>query len=434
MIQLTKPMISSHTAALLLILASAAAAQDRVILYADAADCGGDGLTAVHSPSENKRWVSGWTDPRQWLEFNPEPGTYHAVAIVQLPAGVKIQIAESQGISRSYQTADSGWQTVVLGHLKKGPAPWRLRLEQALPESETKILGLELIQHGRSEPVRLAGADARQRSGWLKELRYGISPQFAVAHLSLEHFDVAEFASQAGASGAGWVVWPVGSREWYFPGPSTAIDGILPGRTSEQDFILELGLALRDQAVQLIVYLDIMPAADAQWCASVAPRRAEFATELLEDLGQRYGLLVQGWLLADRLSYTEHELRALQQVARTGHPRRVFAADHGNLPASSLWGDLQFGMNSSGDLSLMRGGDGTVTSGLYRGVRDSAWIKLPAQLDRQQFMKLAEPPLTRSIATTFAFAVDQDANFAESAKNLFIIKQPVRPCQSCSGR
>jgi hypothetical protein len=120
---------------------------------------------------------------------------------------------------------------------------------------------------------------------------------------AVRDFDVKAFADTVSETGAGYVTVTTSHAEYYFPAPIRAIDGVLPGRTTERDLPADLADALGRKGIRLMLYFhvghDHWQERDGWWKRfgfdpADPGRFLDNWCRIQEEIGARYGAKLAG--------------------------------------------------------------------------------------------------------------------------------------------
>lgn len=375
--------------------------------------------TASLAPSKPPgMWVEGWhrSDQRfEWSLSSPVSQSCVATLMVAARPGSRIFI-EGPGRTIAVDVPPGNdfwgenWNRITLPDditLKAGANRIVVRAEQidgAVTQSHSKgaaLLALELLPARDEARRRAAITERRANGGWLPKTHYGVMFQWgewsyprhgakAVWPRQIDAFDVERFADTVAATGAGYVIWSATWRSYYFPAPITAIDAIIPGRTSRRDLIGEIARALQARGMRLMLYYN-GHTNDAEWARRSMmdsdPARYEADwRRIVAEVGARYGDLLAGWLI-DEGAYPR-DFAAIGAALRTGHPARLVSINAWIRPRLTDYQDVYFGEGfnllqsepmESACLATIDPATGRFASGPQAGLRSHGCFLLDTQ-------------------------------------------------------
>ncbi len=143
----------------------------------------------------------------------------------------------------------------------------------------------------------------RASTKWLAACTYGLGVRWsAPTPEAAESFRLDAFLEGVARSGADYLLFPVTQARQALPCPCSALDAILPGRTTRRDLLGELGRGLADLGKPLIVsYHYSCNQADPPWEQAAGyhdPDKTRLANNLcaiVQELGERYGSMIRAW-------------------------------------------------------------------------------------------------------------------------------------------
>ena len=221
------------------------------------------------------------------------------------------------------------------------------------------LRGVELLPLSKKEMV--AAEEARAKAaradvGWMVEAGYGVmfhwtsgTPQADGTRKPYEEavndFDVDKFVNMVEATGAGYVIFPVGHAESYCPAPLESWERIHPGQTTKRDLIEELANALNAKDISLICYLNGP-------LAFQYPKRVEITPEIVEnfvanfqailpELGMRYKEKIAGYWFDTMILEIPYE--EFFKAAKVGYEDRVMCLNSFIWTPASPWQDYWSG-------------------------------------------------------------------------------------------
>jgi len=340
----------------------------------------------VWGKPEGRAWVRNWKSPDdsfEWTVEVPEEAPYEAIVLASGAAGDEIEIVGPAN-RLVLKLARKGWDRLgVPGKLAlpKGQSVIRVRL---LRPADACLKSVELVNVAERPSIDARVKAFRADTSWLGEAKYGVMFQWGQWGCPrhgrpkpwpkmIDDFDSEAFARMVEETGAGYVIWSVTWRTFYFPAPIKAIDAILPGRTSERDLVGDLADALGKRGIKLTLYYheghpdrewwsrnwvsgDDKDKFHDNWCA------------IITEVGQRYKEKLAGWWFDDGMLYYPAPFERLGKAAKAGHPGRFVAYNAWVLPRLTVFQEVAFGEGYRGG-SADVGDDGIFTDGPQQGLR-----------------------------------------------------------------
>jgi hypothetical protein len=437
--------------------------------------------SASTAESEPKgMWIQRWNDPRQffaWKILAADPDEYSVDVLVSGAPGSKIEIAgplNTIGVSIAEGNDHWGnnWNKIsVPGKLVlpggtstvtvRSPNPTGIASNKNAYEGMA-LLSLELIPQSHKELIEKRIQKARSTAKWLADARYGLMFQWGEWGFPeqgegmpwpkmIDDFDVDRFADNVQSSGAGYVVWSVTWRTYYFPAPILAIEQIMPGRTSKRDLIGELADALNSRGIRLVHYYHC-GYGDREWqvrnFATTDPNQIgmdhQFRTNwiaIINEIGKRYGSRLAGWFIDEGWypSPFEEQNRAL----KAGNPDRLVSFNDWVRPRLTDFQDVQFGegFNGLNDGAARLypngppiGGDGIYAEGPHKGLQAHGMFILDGagygwewgiwkpdtsiskpRWTNEQIIQMAKYAKQRNVALTFNLLMYEDGTVSKDS-------------------
>jgi hypothetical protein len=342
-------------------------------------------------------WIQAWgdkTDSVTWRADVAQAGDYEISAIVQSSGqNCAIDVAVDKRILHA-ECGDEGWSRVQAGtiHLATGAHTIEVTSGGATPVA--KFYSLEFIRPKVKQQLAAAGKKQTVSTDWMVAAKYGLMfhwtgqskpPQGPGLEYcdSVRDFDVEKFAKMVSDTGAGFIVITTTLSRFYFPGPNTVIDSILPGRTCPRDLIGDMADALNKRHIRLELYFH--PGHDdAPWWQQThfndADKSAYFQQwrDIISSVGNRYGKKLAGWWFDDA-AFTYYpfnpDWEQMTAAARAGNPDRVVAYNSWILPKLNDFYDVYTGENGNWEAKyedlayLPVGGTGRYTGGPQDGLQ-----------------------------------------------------------------
>ena len=346
-------------------------------------------------------WVEGWKDPQQsfrWTVSSKHSGKYEATLMVSAPAGSVIEIQGPHNMLKCTTTEGEkgryNWDRIALPEallLPKGTSIIQIQLAQAVttPSIGAALKSIELLNI-RERPAMDARIRAfRSDANWLGAAKFGFMCQCGEWSYPphgphkpwpqmVDEFDVEKFADMVESTGAGYAIWSATWATYYFPAPIKAIDRLLPGHTSRRDLIADLADALAKKDIRLILYYHLgaegPPAAaaapiDNPLTLSQQPGYFDNWCSILQEVGERYGDRLAGWMFDDELIYYPVPYEQLGKAAKAGSKSRIISYNPWIQARGTDFQDFQFGEGFTGSTELPVSAKGIWPAGPFQGLQ-----------------------------------------------------------------
>jgi hypothetical protein len=367
-----------------------------------------EGLKCFQAGAHGKFQVEGWTRPDQvltWQVTVPDEDAYAVNVLVcrgdDRPLELTVSCA-GRSIRGTLQSAARTWTRQKLDgtlRLPQGKQTIILRA-QPLDNSATfaaSVLSVELVRPVARDRLHEAAMKLRSDTAWLQKARYGLMSHWTSQSCprrgdpkpyaqAVRDFDVETLANQVLEAGAGFFVLTTSHAQFYFPAPIKAIDQILPGRTAPRDLVADLADALGKRGIRLMLYYHIGASSDPQWLKASGFWETDTSrifgnwTEIISEVGQRYGDRLAGWWFDDgtiSYYYRSAPWERLATAAKAGHAGRLVGFNPWELPSPTEFQDFFCGEGRAdptvGGL-LQVGEDGRFKSGSHQGLQACATL------------------------------------------------------------
>jgi len=165
-------------------------------------------------------------------------------------------------------------------------------------------------------------------------------------------FDVDAFADTIAQTGASWVCFTTSHGAHYWPGPSEAIDGIMPGRTCKRDLIRDLIDALEKHDIRLMLYYHFGWGPNDNWSEAVGMHEPDpskwknFVENHFREVSLRYGEdLVSTGAYIDDCGFIAYQYDApwekWAQAIKAGNPNAPIGFSQSWGPSVNPFSELQ---------------------------------------------------------------------------------------------
>lgn len=368
--------------------------QARTILIASEATITGKAQLIDMGPGK-MGWVQSWADKNDDLTWHVKvarPGNYEISSLLE-SSGNNCQVALSVDSQKLLEDCGpQAWNRVRFGEIQLAAGSHTIRVSSVGTSPISKFYSLEFERQQVRDQLAKLGNMERVSTSWMIAAKYGLMFHWTSQSMprqgpplsycdAVRKFDVEKFAGMVARTGAGFVVFTTSHAGFYFPGPNSVIDSILPGRTCSRDLIGELADALNRRHIRLELYFhpghddapwwqrthfDDKPAYFRQWRA------------IISLIGKRYGTRLAGWWFDDA-AFTYYpfnpDWEKMTAAARAGNPKRVIAYNSWILPKLNDFYDVFAGENAFWepryeDLSYLPvGGSGRYIGGPQKGLQ-----------------------------------------------------------------
>jgi len=144
-------------------------------------------------------------------------------------------------------------------------------------------------------------------------------------------FDAKAFVNAAASTGAGHLMWAVCGRDFRLCCPNAAVDGLIKGRTSRRDLVMDVADAAAAKGMKLMLGMDL-GLREKPWQA-VGGAENKTICSVVAELGKRYGKKVIAWWFEDvrglARTFKPADWAALTAAARTGLADRLVGYNTG---------------------------------------------------------------------------------------------------------
>lgn len=360
-------------------------------------------------------WIQNWNDPSQgfaWRVQAAHADEYSVDVLISGEPGSKFEIAgPSNTISMTLPEGNDHWgnnwnKISVPGglNLPSGTSTITVRSPNPAGIATNKnsykgmaLLSLELIAQSQKKAIEERIQQCRSNARWLADAKYGLMFQWGEWGYPehgegrpwpkmIEDFNVERFADTVQSTGAGYVIWSVTWRTYYFPAPIRAIEQIMPERTSNRDLIGELAHALNRRGIKLMHYYHC-GYGDREWqvrnFSTTDPnqigmdrRFRDNWISIITEIGNRYGTRLAGWFIDE--GWYPSPFEDQNKALKAGNPDRIVSFNDWVRPRLTDFQDVQFGEafnglnDGAGKLfpnGPSIGGDGVYVEGPHKGLQ-----------------------------------------------------------------
>jgi hypothetical protein len=227
------------------------------------------------------------------------------------------------------------------------------------PKRSLHVEGIEIVRDGVLAEMERDAQQLKSSADWMVQGKYGLfihwvpesfplfgtTPAWQRYQEAVDRFDVDAFAEMVSETGAAWVVFTTTHGKFYFPGPSRAMDEVIPGRTCKRDLIEEIADALAKRAIRLMLYFHPGPgpSEDPDWArvAGISPlddqKNIQVMLSMYREFGERYGNRLAGWFVdgGDAYYWRNFSFRDLTVSLKAGNASRIVTYFQWLFPAFS---------------------------------------------------------------------------------------------------
>lgn len=352
--------------------------------------------------------VSGFDSPQDtvtWTVIAPKEDDYTVGVIFSTkePATIEVRCGESiltaPSLPKTWEDRPFYWRQELPGllHLKTGTNRITFRLPDA---KEAKASQRSAEGRGKGKPAKPGSQATEEFSLWsielgtptarksqlarAKEIRgdalwmiagtYGLfvhwsplgypldgdQPRVQWHQKAVEIFDVKVFADAVERTGAAWMIFTMTHGKFYWPGPSEALDKILPGRTTKRDLIGEIIAELDRRGIRTLFYLHngTSGSEDPEWSRAVGAQDADTKRfgdnieAILRESSLRYGKKLHGYGYIDCSFVSDYPLdppwERWARAIKAGNPAAVVGFSSQRGPSVSPFSELAVTDGGSG--------------------------------------------------------------------------------------
>jgi hypothetical protein len=437
-----------------------------VLMAADAVHKGS--VKTINMGPGKVGWVESWDSAGSlsWTGKTTVPGSYTLFAILQgSGSGCAVEVAiNSRRLTASCLNTD--WERVKLGTVELSAPIQRFTFRSVGPSPVAKVFSLEIVKPEVQVKLAAQAALGAAPTDWMVQAKYGVMVHWTsqskpeqgrpLAYCqAVRGFDVQKFADMLDEMGAGYVVFTTSHAEFYFPGPSTVIDEILPGRTCSRDLVGDLAQALSKHGIKLELYFH--PGHDdIEWWRRThfdddKDKYFELWCRVIGQIGGHYGLSIAGYWFDDA-AFTYYPFNApwakMATASKQGNPDRLVAYNSWILPKVSDFYEVFAGENDfstemiNGFGFLPVDGTGKFTGGPQSGLQgqittiingDWGHFKLdtpilPPRYSLDTMIARIRDAISRRNVPTFDVEVYQDGRISPETLALFKeIRRAIKP-------
>ncbi|MCU1224267.1 MAG: hypothetical protein JWQ42_2360 [Edaphobacter sp.] len=353
-------------------------------------------------------WVEGWNDTQQLFEWSvvaKHAGDYEVTLMISAPAGSLINLEgprnRLQCTTTESEKGHYNWDRITLASplkLPQGISTIRIRLAHSIatPTIGGAFKALELLNIHERPAMNARIKAFRSDASWLSGAKFGFMcqcgewayppegskktwPQFA------DDFDVEKFAELVESTGAGYAIWSATWATYYFPAPIRAIESLLPGHTSRRDLIGEIANALAKRRIPLILYYHLGAEGPVSSVTTPSLNPLTFAQQsnfydnwcsILQEVGERYGDRLAGWMFDDELIYYPAPYEKLGEAAKAGNKSRIISYNPWMQARGTDFQDFQFGEGFTGSSELPVSAKGIWPSGPFKDLQSHGCFQM----------------------------------------------------------
>jgi Alpha-L-fucosidase len=340
-------------------------------------------------------WIESWSSDNDSLTWTIHVAKKEKFIVSAILESTGEDCAIDVAVDSTRLDAPCGekrWNRVTLGSAQLGAGVRTILLKSTGSVRLGKFFSLELVTPEVQENLARLGRKQASSANWMVAAMYGLMFHWTSQSMprsgapksycdAVHDFDADRFASMVSQMGAGFVVFTTSHAGFYFPGPSPAIDAILPGRTCPRDLIGDLAKALREHKIKLELYFH--PGHDdSDWWQRTHFNEDKTAyfdlwCKMIRQIGEQYGDQIAGFWFDDA-AFTYYPFNApwgkMTAAAKAGNPNRVISYNSWILPKLNDFYEVFAGENAfsegmiTGDGYLPAGGTGRFIGGPQQGL------------------------------------------------------------------
>lgn len=186
-------------------------------------------------------------------------------------------------------------------------------------------------------------------------------------------FPVEKFCDEIAATGAGWLIFPIGhsSSSGVYCSPNAVLEKVLPGHCSKRDLFREIAEGITQRGMRMMAYLGSSGSGEPLrnalgWYDDPCDKRAfqkRFA-EVIREWSERMGILLSGWWFdgayeGPRTDFTYDNTRfhdsGWGEAVRAGNPESVYCLNPGANTFQYVSEDEGFLAGEANDLKVRPG-------------------------------------------------------------------------------
>lgn len=368
-----------------------------------------EGKSALSRAYPKHFWLSGLKNHATltWSIQLERAAEYHVDALLDAKQGARFSLAVSGGgAPLRFTKIHPGWDTQECGTimLPAGESTLTLTVDQIPGEdSSCSIKSLELIIDKDRSALLERIREFKSDTTWFSKAKYGVMVQHGSwsypksgdrkpLEQAANDFDVAQFVSTLKEMGASYLVYSLTWWDYKILAPIRSVDHIVGDKehTTERDVVGELAKACHAENIRFLLYYHIGHDghkginSTPWWRAQKVPHEQFTKTgvadrsvclnnwmEVVGEVGQRYGKLLDGWFFDDGCCYYPAPFEALGKAAKAGNPGRIISYNPWSSTRITDFQDMVMGEGSRGQMefgSAEPGGDGVVTKGRNQGL------------------------------------------------------------------
>ena len=371
-------------------------------LRASQATFGGSGLT---QNGDEKAYahgdpVTGWNSTSQsfsWQVHNTTAGAFVVNVLLQNGTGT-IRVSDgTNSVIKTYTGVDNGyswgnWNKTNYGQLTIPAGTSTITIAATTqPSVSMGLLSLELTPASQQSTIAAAVAAGKSTATWMKNSPLGVMYQWGqwgaypdgsqpAWPTVYQNADFNALAARDKAMGATYVVWSITWTQYYIAAPISAVDAVLPGRTTSHDYLQDMLTAYHNQGMRVMFYYhaghDDNPNLDwwnAFWGVSPNGHYAQKADainrwmNIVSEIGNRYGTQLDGWMFDDGPTYYPSPTALVNSAVRAGNPDRMVSFNtNWNSPRLTDYEDFTFGESNDGTRYPVDA-NGVITAGGFVG-------------------------------------------------------------------
>lgn len=424
---------------------------------------------------ENGDWIEGWNSTSQSFSWNVKTTTadsFYFDAMINGTNGATIQVTVGTN-QFNYTLTGSGWDKIRIGQIALPLGDSTVTLKATSGTFNMGLKSLELIPVSAASTIQTNIQNARSKATWMKNSPVGVMYQWGqwgaypngtqpawpgsyAGVAGSPYFKNSEpdwnlLADRIKGMGADYVVWSITWAQYFVAAPITAIDNVLPGRTTTnyggQDYLMHMLDALKARGLRVMFYYhtghDANPDTtwwDSFWNVSSNGYYARKETamdkwmNIITEIGNRYGSKLDGWMFDDGGYYYPGPYDKYSAAARAGNPDRMISFNSQSNPRLTDYEDFYFGEGNNGYYLSDTVQNGKYVGGPFSGeyafgnmnvdngdwgIRTGDTAAITTNFSRDAFIRYSENAISKQ--TSIAYSMRMWGNLDQAATDISYI-------------
>jgi len=431
------------------------------------------GLSLADYGQPKHSYVEGFNKVDQNLEWdinvpNEGAGEYRISSLIKAnkDQNFKIElISNNKTISSiSFNAISNDWDKLDAGVIELPNGISTLKFSMSV-DGDIHFKSLELIKESNVSSYLQRVNAFKSDISWFSKSKYGVMFQYGPwgypqsgEKKSFEQqtndFDVPDFVNMVKETGASYVVWSMSWWTFQVSAPIHSIDAIVGNgdRTSSRDLIGEIAMALDKEGIDFMLYYHTgqdshLGYNSTNWWqaqdwpnefkATGAGNRETFFKnwiEVINEVGIKYGTLLDGWFFDDGLVYYPAPFEKMGAAAKAGNPDRLIAHNDWIISRYTEFQDVTFGEGEHGEIAIgsaPEGSDGVFTEGKSKGLLQHAMFRMEqdwgvrdpntriiTEITMSQAHSWLNSSILRNVPLTFNMMMWEDGTVSQESLNI----------------